>query len=242
MQLCAHPSQAWPMIYIFELTIPFHGGEGPWYTLQYTYVHVALCRAQYKRRNVCYVCMSHSSALLTSCSTIVDAIATLFLCFMSSNGLLLWLLSPGCIMFYPDDPLMIVRGEGQYLFDEQGRKYLDCVNNVCHGQCDHFHHWLTHSSSHIFCNWELHAFSHQISTLSASIHPFTLTKSPLPPTPAVGHCHPRVVEAGMKQMQVLSTNNRYLHDNIGSYAQHLRKKLPGDLSTFFFLNSGYAEM
>ena len=30
---------------------------------------------------------------------------------------------------------MIVRGEGQYLFDEQGRKYLDCVNNVCHGDC-----------------------------------------------------------------------------------------------------------
>ena len=63
----------------------------------------------------------------------------------------------------------------------------------------------------------------------------------LPPLPcAVGHCHPRVVEAGMKQMQVLNTNNRYLHDNIGHYAQHLRKKMPGDLSTFYFLNSGYA--
>ena len=29
-------------------------------------------------------------------------------------------------------PLKIVRGEGAYLFDETGRAYLDCVNNVCH--------------------------------------------------------------------------------------------------------------
>jgi len=34
------------------------------------------------------------------------------------------------------EPLKIVRGEGQYLFDEVGRRYLDLVNNVCHvGHC-----------------------------------------------------------------------------------------------------------
>jgi 4-aminobutyrate aminotransferase-like enzyme/Ser/Thr protein kinase RdoA (MazF antagonist) len=34
------------------------------------------------------------------------------------------------------EPLKIVRGEGQYLFDENGRRYLDLVNNVCHvGHC-----------------------------------------------------------------------------------------------------------
>jgi len=33
-------------------------------------------------------------------------------------------------------PLKIVRGERQYLYDETGRSYLDCVNNVCHvGHC-----------------------------------------------------------------------------------------------------------
>jgi 4-aminobutyrate aminotransferase-like enzyme len=33
-------------------------------------------------------------------------------------------------------PLKIVRGEGQFLFDDAGRAYLDCVNNVCHvGHC-----------------------------------------------------------------------------------------------------------
>ena len=30
------------------------------------------------------------------------------------------------------DPLMIVRGSGCWLFDENGQAYLDCVNNVCH--------------------------------------------------------------------------------------------------------------
>ena len=33
-------------------------------------------------------------------------------------------------------PLKIVRGEGAYLYDEEGRAFLDCVNNVCHvGHC-----------------------------------------------------------------------------------------------------------
>jgi 4-aminobutyrate aminotransferase-like enzyme len=30
------------------------------------------------------------------------------------------------------DPLILVRGEGQFLFDADDRRYLDCVNNVCH--------------------------------------------------------------------------------------------------------------
>ncbi|MGB9893214.1 MAG: aminotransferase class III-fold pyridoxal phosphate-dependent enzyme, partial [Candidatus Saccharicenans sp.] len=33
-------------------------------------------------------------------------------------------------------PLHIIRGAGQFLFDSEGRSYLDCVNNVCHlGHC-----------------------------------------------------------------------------------------------------------
>ena len=35
-----------------------------------------------------------------------------------------------------DPPLHIVRGEGAYLYDVDGRRYLDCVNNVAHvGHC-----------------------------------------------------------------------------------------------------------
>ncbi len=35
-----------------------------------------------------------------------------------------------------DEPLRMVRGQGQYLFDHRGRPYLDLVNNPCHvGHC-----------------------------------------------------------------------------------------------------------
>lgn len=39
-----------------------------------------------------------------------------------------------CQLFYKTDPLKIVRGEGQYMFDEMGTKYLDCINNVATGK------------------------------------------------------------------------------------------------------------
>lgn len=83
-------------------------------------------------------------------------------------------------------PLKIVRGLGQYLYDEQGRAYLDCVNNVAH----------------------------------------------------VGHCHPHVVAAGQRQMAVLNTNTRYLHDNIVDYARRLCATLPEPLSVCFFVCTG----
>lgn len=94
-------------------------------------------------------------------------------------------LGPSLSLAY-NEPLKIVRGEGQFLYDETGRQYLDCVNNVCH----------------------------------------------------VGHCHPRVVEAGQRQMAVLNTNTRYLHDNIARYAVRLLDKFPEGLEVVFFVCSG----
>lgn len=85
-----------------------------------------------------------------------------------------------------DKPLHIVRGEGVYLIDVEGRKYLDTVNNVNH----------------------------------------------------VGHQHPKVVSAGQKQMAVLNTNTRYLHEEIVKYAEALLKKLPPHLSVIHIVNSG----
>ncbi len=42
----------------------------------------------------------------------------------------------GSLSLSYQNPLNIVRGEGQFLYDEDGRAYLDCVNNVCHvGHC-----------------------------------------------------------------------------------------------------------
>ena len=85
-----------------------------------------------------------------------------------------------------EQPLKIVRGVGQYLFDHRGRPYLDMVNNVCH----------------------------------------------------VGHCHPRVVAAGQRQMAILNTNTRYLYDGLTEYAERLCATLPEPLDTCFFVNSG----
>lgn len=46
------------------------------------------------------------------------------------------LLGPNMSTFY-DDPVHIVRGEGVWLWDADGRKYLDCYNNVPHvGHCN----------------------------------------------------------------------------------------------------------
>ena len=54
----------------------------------------------------------------------------------------------------------------------------------------------------------------------------------------VGHCHPDVVKAGQEQMSLLSTNMRFLHDNIVLCAQRLTTLLPEKLSVCFLVNSG----
>ena len=54
----------------------------------------------------------------------------------------------------------------------------------------------------------------------------------------VGHCHPRVVRAGSRQMAVLNTNTRYLHGSILRFADSLRAVLPEPLSVCFFVCSG----
>lgn len=54
----------------------------------------------------------------------------------------------------------------------------------------------------------------------------------------VGHCHPRVVQAISRQIAVLNTNTRYLHDNIVNYTERLHKTLPRELDTFFVTCTG----
>ena len=54
----------------------------------------------------------------------------------------------------------------------------------------------------------------------------------------VGHCHPMVVAAGQRQMTILNTNTRYLHDNIITYTQQLLATFPEPLSVCFFVCTG----
>jgi 4-aminobutyrate aminotransferase-like enzyme len=55
--------------------------------------------------------------------------------------------------------------------------------------------------------------------------------------PLVGHSHPRVVEAVTRQIALLNTNTRYLHDNIVRYAERLTALMPVPLRVCYFLKS-----
>jgi 4-aminobutyrate aminotransferase-like enzyme/Ser/Thr protein kinase RdoA (MazF antagonist) len=55
--------------------------------------------------------------------------------------------------------------------------------------------------------------------------------------PHVGHAHPRVVEAGHRQMTLLNTNTRYLSDVANEYAERLTATFPAQLSVCFLVNS-----
>ena len=54
-------------------------------------------------------------------------------------------LGPSLSVAY-SEPLKIVRGKGQYLYDETGKQFLDCVNNVCH--VGHCHPRVVEDTSH----------------------------------------------------------------------------------------------
>jgi 4-aminobutyrate aminotransferase-like enzyme len=54
----------------------------------------------------------------------------------------------------------------------------------------------------------------------------------------VGHCHPHVVAAACRQMPVLNTNTRYLHDAVIEYAERLLAKFPDPLSVCYFVCTG----
>ncbi|MEL7427563.1 MAG: aminotransferase class III-fold pyridoxal phosphate-dependent enzyme [Bacteroidota bacterium] len=54
----------------------------------------------------------------------------------------------------------------------------------------------------------------------------------------VGHEHPLVVKAAQRQIAVLNTNTRYLHENVVRFAEELVQTLPAELSVVHFVNSG----
>ena len=54
----------------------------------------------------------------------------------------------------------------------------------------------------------------------------------------VGHCHPRVVAAACRQMPILNTNTRYLHDTIVEYAERLLSRFPDPLNVCYFVCTG----
>ncbi|AQA06688.1 aspartate aminotransferase family protein [Mycobacterium sp. MS1601] len=56
--------------------------------------------------------------------------------------------------------------------------------------------------------------------------------------PAVGHCHPRVVEAVSRQAATLNTNTRYVQDSLAAYSERLLATFPPELDRVTFACTG----
>lgn len=56
--------------------------------------------------------------------------------------------------------------------------------------------------------------------------------------PVLGHAHPAVVEAMMRQASLINTHTRYLHDGILTYAERLTATFPDPLNHAMFTCSG----
>jgi 4-aminobutyrate aminotransferase-like enzyme len=90
---------------------------------------------------------------------------------------------------YYQEPLALVRGEGEYVWDDAGNRYLDCFGGVL--------------------------------------------------TVSVGHAHPKVNEAIIKQVQTIShTSTLYANQPQSNLAEKLYQITPGRLKKSFFTNSG----
>lgn len=55
---------------------------------------------------------------------------------------------------------------------------------------------------------------------------------------SVGHCHPRVVEAVTRQLGLLNTHTRYLHENVLHYAEDILSTMPDGLDRVMFQCTG----
>lgn len=95
------------------------------------------------------------------------------------------LLGPAYRLFY-QRPLHLVRGEGVWLYDAIGERYLDAYNNVV----------------------------------------------------SLGHCHPQVVQALVRQASTLNTHTRYVHQGLLDYAQRLLATFERDLDRIMFTCTG----
>lgn len=56
--------------------------------------------------------------------------------------------------------------------------------------------------------------------------------------PSMGHSNPAVTEAVTRQMQLLNTHTRYVHENILDYAEDLLSTMPDEIDRIMFMCSG----
>lgn len=122
-------------------------------------------------------------------------------------------------LFYNDNPLCLVRGEGQYIFDEEGRRWVPEMPALSHNSrpgnppADKPHCHFSRSHRYLDC---VNNVAH------------------------VGHAHPRLALAAMRQLGEINTNTRYLHPGRSRYAKKILSLFSPDcrFDCVFFVNSG----
>ncbi|MCA8866809.1 MULTISPECIES: aspartate aminotransferase family protein [unclassified Halomonas] len=92
----------------------------------------------------------------------------------------------GSYRIFYQNPVHLVRGRGQYVWDAQGTQYLDAYNNVA----------------------------------------------------SIGHCHPEVIAAVTKQMQLINTHTRYLHEGILDYTDSILATVPNTINRAMYMCTG----
>lgn len=55
---------------------------------------------------------------------------------------------------------------------------------------------------------------------------------------SIGHCHPAVVEAVSKQMGLINTHTRYLHETIVDYSEKILAEMPQEVDKVMFMCTG----
>lgn len=107
--------------------------------------------------------------------------------------------------------MKVVRGNAQYLYDDGGNEYLDCVNCVAHGKV---------------C---MHIYFHSIIGTKVSQEQYLCL--------LVGHCNPFVVEAAKTAMLQMGNISLGGVNIVSDYLTQLKATFPPDIDTFLFVSS-----
>lgn len=86
--------------------------------------------------------------------------------------LIFWCCRRACKLHFEVSPLKIVRASKQYLYDDNGCEYLDCISNVAHGEYtrrDHQQSFYKHVTKQ---------FSNFLKNLIVFIQPIVLSAKP----------------------------------------------------------------
>ncbi len=123
--------------------------------------------------------------------------------------------------------MKVTRANGQYLYDDNGIEYLDCVNCVAHGKAGGILDILSNIWNYFFC----HIYLNSEHLLGFFFSDFI----------TVGHSNPAVVEAAKTAMLKMGNISLGMSDIASEYVAKLKATFPSQIDTFLFVSSGYVK-